>query len=112
MAKHTLELSAPDLTAADAARTLVYAINSFAKARGEEFTLASLADGFKVLVAETAEKVRDLRGTLAAREFTLAFQPIVTLGNREIHHFEALSRFTGQRARGASPRAFRSTQRH
>ena len=63
----SLDLEAADLSAADAARTLVYAINSFAQAKRGEFTLTSLSTGFKALMAETAQKVRGLRGTLDAR---------------------------------------------
>jgi EAL domain-containing protein (putative c-di-GMP-specific phosphodiesterase class I) len=99
----SMSLAAGDLSAADAARTLVYAINSFAQSQGGEFTLTSLSDGFDTLISATASKVRDLRGTLATRDFSLAYQPIVSLANRSIHHFEALARFTGARAGGASP---------
>ncbi len=103
VSKTSLDLSAADLSAADMARTLVYAINSFAQARRGEFTLTSLSAGFRALMAETATKVRDLRGTLASREFALAYQPIVALADRAIHHYEALSRFPGRGAAGASP---------
>lgn len=99
VSKTSLDLEAADLSAADAARTLVYAINSFAQSKRGEFTLTSLSTGFKALMAETAQKVRGLRGTLDARDFTLAYQPIVHLGTRAIHHYEALSRFPA----GTSP---------
>ncbi len=99
----SMTLATGDLSAADAARTLVYAINSFAQAQGGEFTLTSLSDGFHTLISATATKVRDLRGTLATRDFSLAYQPIVSLATRGVHHYEALARFTGSRAGGASP---------
>jgi EAL domain-containing protein (putative c-di-GMP-specific phosphodiesterase class I) len=89
------ELSAATLSETDAARTLLYAMNKFSHARGGEFTLSSLADGFRQLVADTASRVRGLRGTLDGQKFSLVFQPIVRLADRSLHHYEALSRFEG-----------------
>ena len=39
-----------------------------------------------------------LRSTLALSAFDLAFQPIVALKNRELHHYEALVRFQGDKS--------------
>jgi EAL domain-containing protein (putative c-di-GMP-specific phosphodiesterase class I) len=89
-----IELSAGELSETDAARTLLYAINEFSTAKKGDFTLASLADGFRQLVADTASRVRGLRGALETKDFSIVFQPIVSLGSREVHHFEVLSRFT------------------
>jgi EAL domain-containing protein (putative c-di-GMP-specific phosphodiesterase class I)/GGDEF domain-containing protein len=97
----TVDLDAGALSEADAARTVLYAINSFSSAQRGEFTLASLADGFRHLVAETAAKVRDLRGRVATQNFNLVFQPIVSLDTRAIHHYEALSRFNESEGGGA-----------
>jgi EAL domain-containing protein (putative c-di-GMP-specific phosphodiesterase class I) len=88
-----IELSAGELSETDAARTLLYAINEFSTAKKGDFTLSSLADGFRQLVADTASRVRGLRGTLDNKEFSIVFQPIVSLGSREVHHYEVLSRF-------------------
>lgn len=96
----TVDLDAGALSEADAARTVLYAINSFSSAQRGEFTLASLADGFRHLVAETAAKVRDLRGRVATQNFNLVFQPIVALDTRAIHHYEALSRFNESETTG------------
>jgi EAL domain-containing protein (putative c-di-GMP-specific phosphodiesterase class I) len=102
VASSTLELDRQGLSEADAARTLLYAINTFSSAKGGEFTLSSLADGFHQLVAETATRVRSLRTTLTSGEFSIVFQPIVSLTDGAVHHYEALSRFPGSGA-GASP---------
>ena len=88
-----IELSAGELSETDAARTLLYAINEFSTAKKGDFTLASLADGFRQLVADTASRVRGLRGALENKDFSIVFQPIVALAGREVHHFEVLSRF-------------------
>jgi len=97
----TVDLDAGVLSEADAARTVLYAINSFSTSQKGEFTLASLADGFRHLVADTAVKVRNLRGRVATQDFDLVFQPIVALGNRTIHHYEALSRFNSETTKDA-----------
>ena len=96
----TVDLDAGALSEADAARTVLYAINSFSSAQRGDFTLASLADGFRHLVAETAAKVRDLRGRVATQNFNLVFQPIVALDTRAVHHYEALSRFNESETNG------------
>lgn len=92
----TVDLDSGVLSEADAARTVLYAINTFSTAQKGEFTLASLADGFRHLVADTAAKVRDLRGRVTTQDFNLVFQPIVGLDTRAIHHYEALSRFNNE----------------
>jgi EAL domain-containing protein (putative c-di-GMP-specific phosphodiesterase class I)/PAS domain-containing protein len=103
VASSTMDLDRQGLSEADAARTLVYAINTFSSARGGEFTLSSLADGFQQLVADTAARVRTLRSTLSSGEFSVVFQPIVSLKDGAVHHYEALSRFPTSGPDGASP---------
>ena len=89
-----IELAEGGLSETDAARTVLYAINKFSTAKRGEFTLASLSDGFKQLVADTAARVKGLRTTLDSRQFSIVFQPIVDLVTRNVHHYEVLSRFT------------------
>lgn len=103
VASSTMELDRQGLSDADAARTLLYAINTFSSSRDGEFTLSSLSDGFQQLVADTAARVRTLRGTLTSGEFSVVFQPIVSLKDGSVHHYEALSRFPGSGPGGASP---------
>src|SRR5690606_9753016 len=68
-----------------------------------EFTLASLADGFRHLVQDTAAKVRSLRSRVASHDFSLVFQPIVALDTKAVHHYEALSRFADQADGSSNP---------
>jgi PAS domain S-box-containing protein len=82
----------------DAARVLVYAINRFADS-GAEFTASTLATGVTEFIRSATTQVNRLRHDLAEHRFELAFQPIVRLAGRKVHHYEALLRF-GQ---GASP---------
>jgi len=82
----------------DAARVLVYAVNRFADS-GADFTASTLASGVTEFIRTAATQVNRLRLDLAEDRFELAFQPIVRLSGRKVHHFEALLRF----ARGVSP---------
>lgn len=82
----------------DAARVLVYAVNRFADS-GADFTATTLATGVTEFIRTAATQVNRLRLDLAEDRFELAFQPIVRLNGRKVHHYEALLRF----ARGVSP---------
>jgi EAL domain-containing protein (putative c-di-GMP-specific phosphodiesterase class I) len=61
-----------------------------------------LADGFADLMSETMGRVTAMRDTVSTGGFSLVFQPIVDLKTRQVHHFEALTRF----ADGQSPYEF------
>jgi EAL domain-containing protein (putative c-di-GMP-specific phosphodiesterase class I) len=94
----TVAPSASGLGEDDAARVLVYAVNRFADS-GADFTAATLASGVTEFIRTAASQVNRLRLDLAEDRFELAFQPIVQLSGRKVHHYEALLRF----ARGISP---------
>ena len=94
----TLDIDAALLEDEDAGRALVYAINKFATSEPGEFSIAKLTDGLKQLVKETVQRVTDFKETLAARGFTLHFQPIVDLRTREVQHQEALTRLPDGRS--------------
>ncbi|MBI3514424.1 MAG: EAL domain-containing protein [Proteobacteria bacterium] len=94
----TLDLDAALLEGEDAGRALVFAINQFASAEPGEFSVTKLSEGLKELVKETVKRVSDFRETLAARGFTLHFQPIVDLRTREVQHQEALTRLPDGRS--------------
>jgi EAL domain-containing protein (putative c-di-GMP-specific phosphodiesterase class I)/PAS domain-containing protein len=94
----TIAPGASGLGEDDAARVLVYAINRFADS-GADFTAATLASGVTEFIRTAATQVNRLRLDLAEDRFELAFQPIVRLSGRKVHHYEALLRF----ARGVSP---------
>jgi EAL domain-containing protein (putative c-di-GMP-specific phosphodiesterase class I) len=94
----TVDPAASGLGEDDAARVLVYAVNRFADS-GADFTAATLASGVTEFIRTAATQVNRLRLDLAEDRFELAFQPIVRLSGRKVHHYEALMRF----ARGVSP---------
>jgi EAL domain-containing protein (putative c-di-GMP-specific phosphodiesterase class I) len=94
-----LPLDADGLKPKDAAQALLYAINSFAEKKGEDFSVQSLGEGFKKMIADTVTKVVEVRATLTNADIDLYFQPIVDLMTRGVHHYEVLSRFKD----GSSP---------
>lgn len=94
----TLDIDAALLEGEDAGRALVYAINSFASSEPGEFSIAKLSDGLRDLVKDTVKRVADFRETLAARGFSLHFQPIVDLRTQEVQHQEALTRLPDGRS--------------
>ena len=97
----TLSLERDGVSQADAARVLVYAINSFATSQNAELTIPSLAEGVRHMLSDTAAKLKALRSELQAQRFDLAFQPVVSLDSRKVQHFEALVRFDGQESPAA-----------
>lgn len=99
LVSRTIALAQGDLSDADAARALVHAVNAFAQSRDQDFTITSLKDGLDRMLANTAARVKDLRQRIDDKAFTLAYQPIVEINLRAVHHCEALVRF----AEGGSP---------
>ena len=94
-AAERLALSGPDtddLTTAQAVRALRYALSSFARGGVKALTVAGLDRGLGSFVATTEACAGALRRIFADRRFTLAFQPIVQLQDRAVHHYEALLR--------------------
>jgi EAL domain-containing protein (putative c-di-GMP-specific phosphodiesterase class I) len=89
----TIDAGGADMTESDSVRVLLYTVNQFCESGGENFEMASLADNLKSMTRETTEKLAKFRIIAEQARFDIAFQPIVALESRAIHHFEALARF-------------------
>lgn len=94
----SLDLDLAGLSPADAGQALRYAINRFAESKGADFDIHSLREGLDAMVAETMARVVEYRGTVHSEAFDLAFQPIVDLRTRHVHHYELLARFDDGRS--------------
>ena len=92
-----------DVSEEDSAKALLYTINRFSDERGD-FTISDLSQGYKLMLDETVERISSFKATLAKSEFDVVYQPIVHLGDRSIHHFEALVRLRDKS--GGSPFQF------
>lgn len=91
-----IDLALGGLSEGDAGRALNYAINKFVSRIGAEFRIASLQEGLDAVLGETVARYTETQRMIAAREFTLVFQPVVELASRAVHHYEVLSRFPGK----------------
>jgi EAL domain-containing protein (putative c-di-GMP-specific phosphodiesterase class I)/GGDEF domain-containing protein len=98
----TVALDVADkLSEEDAARAILYTINKFSEKPGD-FTVTALAEGYKLMLDETVEKIAEFRAIIKSGKFDVVFQPIVDLKTRKVHHSEALVRFKDS-APGQSP---------
>src|SRR5579863_4804922 len=89
----SLDLAVGQLNERDAAKAIAYAVKSFSDKSGGDFTLSSLKDGLSEVMNRTVTQFGDLRRVIETGAFQLVYQPIVLLKDREVHHYEALSRF-------------------
>jgi EAL domain-containing protein (putative c-di-GMP-specific phosphodiesterase class I) len=96
----TLDLDYGGLSEGDAARALVYAVQEFASQGDAGFTLTSLRGCLDTLVQQAARRIATLRNTVDTGAFGLAFQPVVDLTDRSLHHLEALARFSKNASTG------------
>ena len=93
----TIELDSDTLSAEDRQRVILYTVRKFSDAQGT-FEIASLADAMKDILADTVKRIRTVKLTLTGNRLKVALQPIVSLADRSIHHYEALARPTDGQA--------------
>ena len=87
-----LGLERNGLTGPQAARALRFALARFADGGTKATADAGFANGLAEFIASAQLRARTVRTALAENRFRLAFQPVVHLGNRSVHHYEALLR--------------------
>jgi len=85
-----------DIDEDDARRALLYIVNRFCESEGAGLEVNSLSDGLKVLSRETDILLTRFRDATDRGNFEVAYQPIVSLDTRALHHFEALARINGK----------------
>ena len=90
-----LTLDDAKLDPADAARALVYTVQTFATATEDEFSISTLEDGARMMLDRTVQRITLLRQTIEQRDFYVVYQPIVDIATRKLHHLEALTRLEG-----------------
>ncbi len=86
-----LKLSVGNLDQDSVARALNHALTSFCKTEGRPIT--NLQQGLESAMAETVQHFDSIRSVIDGAEFTLFYQPVVSLADRTTHHYEALMRF-------------------
>jgi EAL domain-containing protein (putative c-di-GMP-specific phosphodiesterase class I) len=75
-------------------RALRYALDQYIEGGAREASV-----NFGAVVQKTAREAAKLKNALASQAWSLVYQPVVTLKDGGLHHFEALARFEP----GASP---------
>jgi EAL domain-containing protein (putative c-di-GMP-specific phosphodiesterase class I) len=87
-----LSLDAGTLAPSQAGRALRYALTPF-RAGGTAAARAAGGDsGLQDVIAQADIRAQGLRSAIAERKFRLKYQPVVSLVDRAVHHFECLLR--------------------
>ena len=86
-----LRLAGDGLTMTQAVRALRYALGRFAQA-GSDTIRGGAAEGLPGIIAGAQARARGLRTAIGERHFGLSFQPVASLEDAAVHHFEALLR--------------------
>ena len=87
-----LALERDELTGAQAARALRFALARFAEGGAKATMEAGFNNGLAEFIASAQMRAKAVRAALAGNRFRLAFQPVVALTDRRVHHYEALLR--------------------
>jgi EAL domain-containing protein (putative c-di-GMP-specific phosphodiesterase class I) len=87
-----LPLDSAGLTPMQAVRALRHGLSTYAKGGVAALPGAGFGAGLSGFVGQVTKRAGELRRAIAARRFQLAYQPIVSLADRSIHHYEALLR--------------------
>lgn len=90
---NSLDLEKNEMSANNATQALMYVINRFVDSETEKFDIKTLSDGMENRLETTMNRMLALKSVFQNYKFKLVYQPIVQVGDGEIHHYEALSRF-------------------
>jgi EAL domain-containing protein (putative c-di-GMP-specific phosphodiesterase class I) len=78
-------------------RAMRFALDGFL-ATGSAPTAASLSEALGQSVRKTVAEASAFGAMVAARDFKLVYQPVISLTDGATHHYEALVRFDGERS--------------
>ncbi|PHQ69087.1 MAG: hypothetical protein COB93_08950 [Sneathiella sp.] len=90
---NSVALEKGQLSGTDATQALMYVINRFVHNETEKFNIESLNEGMENRLETTMNRMLALKSVFQNYKFKLVYQPIVAIGDQEVHHYEALSRF-------------------
>ncbi|MCC7167457.1 MAG: EAL domain-containing protein [Rhodospirillales bacterium] len=94
-------LDAQDISEEEAVQALVYTINQFSKREGAALTVRGLDKGISVELSSTVKEMSKVKSIVEKGGFDVVFQPVISLTDHAVHHFECLSRIHGEG--GGSP---------
>ncbi len=87
---------APELDPQTTVQAFLHAINTAAET-GDNLDVISLQEAAAQLMAETKQRMTELRTTIAGRVVEPHAQPVVELATGKVHHYELLLRLPGGR---------------
>ena len=93
LAKGCMSLACEGISTEDISKVIAFSLQTFGDQDVGKLDMMSMSEAFDSLVHDTANRLTTLRETLAQKNFQMVFQPIVGLSDREVHHYEVLSRF-------------------
>lgn len=88
-----VDLDKGQLSSDNASNALMFVINSFVSNEEGDFKLENLADGLQGRMESTMNRISQLKTVFLKHDFSLVYQPIVSLIDEQIHHHEVLCRF-------------------
>lgn len=88
----TVSADMSDMDERDATRALFYTLNAFER-QGTEINIKTLNSSFKAYVTANTQKIQEFKNILKNLDFTMHFQPIVSLDTWGCSHYEMLCRF-------------------
>ena len=91
--RSTVDLLKGQLSGNNATQALMYVINNFVESDEDEFNIKSLAEGMDTRLEKTMSRMLALKSVFQNYKFNLVYQPIVQISDKEVHHYEVLSRF-------------------
>ena len=103
---HQLQLERDGLTAMQAVRALRHALAAFTRDGVSGLRASHCADGLAGYIRQSSELAESLRRIIGDGAFDLAYQPIVSMGERDVRRFEALIRPTRAPAGAPPPQEF------
>ncbi|MCB9989262.1 MAG: EAL domain-containing protein [Rhodospirillales bacterium] len=83
------------LSERETTKALIYTINEFER-KGADLSIDNLNSSFKAYVGANAQKMQQMKSMIEQLNFELHFQPIVSLKDYELAHYEVLTRFRGE----------------
>ena len=90
----TVDVNGDSVSSEDIANGLIYTINRFRNMKGHDLTLRDLSTSISALAQQAVTTVNAFKATVADRAFQVVFQPIIDVRNGDVHHYEALARFS------------------
>ncbi len=93
VARALVEMDVSGMGQPEQVKAMTFIVNRFTDNRVGDFKIASASAGLSAMIGETVHKLAEFRSIVVEGDFAMAFQPIVALADRKIHHFEVLARF-------------------